>query len=106
MNDKEKIAAVVNNGTDEQLEYYEIPIGNGESRMYPIIGYVRKKGSDELCPLLDIPWLSDEKWQAQAVESAVNHYIDRHGVAPNTVEDAVKDERLFIKSILGEVVHK
>lgn len=51
-------------------------------------------------PLIDRPLMSDERWQELAVESAVNHYIQRHGMPPTDVNTALIEERRVIHEFM------
>lgn len=68
---------------------------------YPIIGTIETNNGAKL-PLLDIPMMSDERWQELATENAVHNYKKQFGHAPETVEQAVGWQRTWISSILEE----
>lgn len=51
-------------------------------------------------PLIDRPLMSDERWQELATESAVNHYIQRHGTPPTDVNTALIEERRMIHEFM------
>ncbi len=51
-------------------------------------------------PLIDMPMMSDERWQELAIESAVKHYIQRHGFPPVDKETAIREERRIINEFL------
>ena len=53
-------------------------------------------------PLLDIPMMSDEKWQQSARENAVHNYIKTHGRKPESVEAAVKWQHESIRQVILE----
>ena len=53
-------------------------------------------------PLLDIPMMSDEKWQQSARENAVRNYIMAHGKEPANVEEAVREQHEFIRQVILE----
>lgn len=44
-------------------------------------------------PIINIPMMSDEKWQELARENAVNNYRRITGTEPESVEAAVKWQR-------------
>lgn len=52
-----------------------------------------------LIPVLEVPQMSDEEWQQRAAEQAVKHFTARHGVAPETVQEALNEERAYIESL-------
>ncbi|MDO5345286.1 MAG: hypothetical protein Q4E91_06035 [Lachnospiraceae bacterium] len=68
---------------------------------YPVIGMVETSNGAELS-LLDIPMMSDERWQELAVENAVHNYTKKFGHAPESAEQAVCWQRAWIRSILEE----
>lgn len=51
-------------------------------------------------PVIDIPMMSDERWQELAERQAVKHYIQRHGVIPANKETALKEEREIVYGYL------
>lgn len=65
---------------------------------YPVIGQVEMK-SGQVVPLLDIPMMSDEKWQQLAAEQAVHNYIRENGREPESVEAAFQWQREWIASM-------
>lgn len=62
---------------------------------YPVIGQVEMK-CGQIVPLIDIPLMSDEKWQQLAGEQAVHNYIRENGREPENVEAAFKWQREWI----------
>lgn len=52
-------------------------------------------------PIIDIPMMSDKRWNELARENAVNNYIKTFGCRPQTVEDAVQWQRDRINQILS-----
>lgn len=65
---------------------------------YTVIGKVEMKNGMEV-PLLDIPMMSDERWNELAGQQAVKHYIRENGEEPGSVESALKWQREWIKSL-------
>ena len=59
------------------------------SREYPVIGYIKADGIDKPVPLVDIPMMSDERWNELARKNAVKNYIMEHGREPESVEQAL-----------------
>ena len=53
-------------------------------------------------PMLDIPMMSDEKWQQSARENAVHNYIKTHGKEPANMEEAVREQHEFIRQVILE----
>ena len=47
-------------------------------------------------PLLDIPMMSDEKWNALAAENAVRNFQRTHGVPPVSTAEALRWQRNWI----------
>ena len=62
---------------------------------FPVIGQIERK-SGEIVPLIDIPMMSDERWQQLATENAVNNFRRRHGREPETVQEALDVQRELI----------
>lgn len=54
---------------------------------YPVIGQVEIRGSVSV-PLVDIPMMSDEKWNQLARENAMRNYRREFGKEPDTPEQA------------------
>lgn len=42
-------------------------------RTFPIVGYARYKETGETIPLVDIPLMSDYKWQLSSLQSRLDH---------------------------------
>ena len=61
-------------------------------KAYPIVGYVTTAQTG-LVPLVDLPMMSDERWNELYRESAVKHYTAAFGHAPDNVEAALKWEQ-------------
>lgn len=65
---------------------------------YPVVGQV-EVSPGQTFPLLDVPMMSDEKWQQLAKDQAVHNYIREIGREPESVEAAFKwQEEWFAKS--------
>lgn len=62
---------------------------------YGTIGVVKNRQGKEF-PIINIPIISDERWQQLAQEQAVKHFRERNGREPISVEEALKDERAYI----------
>lgn len=54
---------------------------------YPVIGIVNTKQFGPL-PLVDMPMMSDERWQQLADKQVVKNYTKDHGYAPESLEAA------------------
>lgn len=59
---------------------------------YPVIGEVTIK-SGHTYPVVDIPMMSDERWQQLSVENAISNYTHEVGHAPENAEVAVQWQR-------------
>lgn len=59
---------------------------------YPVIGEVTIK-SGHTYPVVDIPMMSDERWQQLSMENAISNYTREVGHAPVNVEVAVQWQR-------------
>lgn len=68
---------------------------------YSVVGYV-KSSCGELIPVLDIPMMSDEDWQASAQQNAIDNYIKEFGKEPETIEAAVEWQRERCKRLIAE----
>lgn len=49
-------------------------------------------------PVLEVPQMSDERWQELAKENAVRNYTRENGRKPESVEQAVAWQRNVIRS--------
>lgn len=58
-------------------------------KAYPILGCVTTSQTGTV-PLVDLPMMSDERWNELCRESAVKHYTAAFGHAPDSVEEALK----------------
>ncbi len=52
-------------------------------------------------PILNIPMVSDEKWQRMAKESAVRNFAKMNGRNPLDVEEALRWQRSLVRSLTG-----
>ena len=77
------------------METYEI-LG----RKYPVTGYVTAPQIGSV-PLVDMPMMSDERWNELCRESAVKHYIDAFGHGPDSVEEALRLEHEAIRRLVA-----
>lgn len=59
---------------------------------YPVIGQVETK-SGQVFPLVDIPMMSDKRWNELAQENAVHNYTRKHGKPPESPEIALAWQR-------------
>ena len=73
--------------TERVRESYE-----AGSRYYPVDGYLKSK-TGAVVPLVDIPQMSDKKWQKAAARNAVDNYAREHGKPPESPETALKWQR-------------
>ena len=73
--------------TERVRESYE-----AGSRYYPVDGYIKSK-TGAVVPLVDIPQMSDKKWQNAAARNAVDNYAREHGKPPESPETALKWQR-------------
>lgn len=58
----------------------------------PVRGYVAAPQIGTV-PLVDLPQMSDERWEELCRESAVRHYAAAFGHAPDSEENALQWER-------------
>ena len=61
-------------------------------KYYPVNGYITSKAG-AVVPLVDIPQMSDEKWQKAAARNAADNYTREHGKPPESLETALKWQR-------------
>jgi len=61
-------------------------------REYPAIGYITAPQIGTV-PLVDLPMMSDERWEELCRESAVRHYEAAFGCPPDSAETAMKWEQ-------------
>lgn len=61
-------------------------------REYPIMCYITTPQTGYI-PLVDIPMMSDERWMELCRESAVKHYTEFFGHAPESVDVALEWEK-------------
>lgn len=64
---------------------------------YEVIGQVERKNGDKV-PLLDIPMMSDERWNELAEQQAIKNYIRENGKEPENAEVAFKWQREWVKT--------
>lgn len=69
---------------------------------YPVIGYVKSDVVPYDVPLVDIPMMSDERWNELARQNAVENYIREFGKAPENTEDAVRWQRARADQLVKE----
>lgn len=63
---------------------------------FPVTGFMKNKDTGDALPVLDILMMSDERWQELAAEQAVKHYTEKHGYAPESVQQAFEWQRIWI----------
>ncbi len=61
-------------------------------REYPVLEYVTTPQAGTV-PLVDLPMMSDERWEELCRESAVKHYTATFGHAPDSIETALQWNR-------------
>lgn len=54
----------------------------------PVVGTVKTKDG-AVVPLVDIKWMSDERWQELCAELAVKQYTEEFGHAPEDTKAAL-----------------
>ncbi len=62
---------------------------------YPVVGHA-KTSIGEIIPILDIPMMSDERWEQLARENAVHNYRRENGCEPESIEEAVHWQREWL----------
>ncbi len=65
---------------------------------FPIIGQVERKPG-EIVPLVEIKMISDERWNQLAGEQAVKNFRRWYGREPESVQEALKVQRAFIREL-------
>lgn len=68
---------------------------------YPVIGQVKNQ-SGQLLPLVDIPMMSDQRWQELATKNAVENFTKKHGKPPESPEIALAWQRERADRILKD----
>lgn len=71
---------------------------------YQVIGQVETP--EGVFPLVDIPMMSDERWQQLAAEGAVKHFREWYGREPETVQEALDAQRALIERLDREQERK
>lgn len=66
---------------------------------YPVTGQVALKNGSSL-PLVDIPQMTDEKWQQLAKKNAIRNYTKKHGYPPESTEVATTWQRKWVDEIM------
>lgn len=64
---------------------------------YGTSGTVKVKGNE--LPVINIPMMSDERWQELAKAQAVENFKNRHGREPESTQQALADEKEWIKTL-------
>lgn len=65
---------------------------------YPLIGQVKMKSGQNVS-ILDIPMMSDARWQQLARENDVHNYIRENGREPDSVEVAIIWQRQWLDAM-------
>lgn len=69
-------------------------------KRYKQIGEV--KTAKGVLPVLEVPQMTDERWQELARENAVINYRRKHGQDPESTEQAVAWQRELIGQVVAE----
>lgn len=69
---------------------------NGQD--YKVIGQVEMSNGN-VVPLLDIPMMSDERWNELAQQQAIKNYIRENGEEPESPESALKWQRNRLQTL-------
>lgn len=72
-----------------------------EGKSYEVIGQTEMRSGIKV-PVIDMPMMSDERWNELAKEQAVHNYIRENGTEPESIEDALQWQRERIESRLCE----
>lgn len=64
---------------------------------YGTAGTIKVQGIE--LPIINIPMMSDEKWQELARENAVSNYRRENGTEPESVEAALKWQRERLEAL-------
>lgn len=65
---------------------------------YKVIGQVEMSNGN-VVPLLDIPQMSDERWNELAEQQAIKNYIRENGEEPESLKSALKWQREWIRNL-------
>lgn len=68
---------------------------------YPVIGHVQI--GNAVKPIVDIPMMSDERWNELSRENAVENYIKEFGTEPVSVEAAVEWQREYSRRLIKNI---
>lgn len=68
---------------------------------YEVIGQVEMKNGNKV-PLLDIPMMSDERWNELAERQAIKNYIRENGKEPESVEAAFKWQHQWVRRLIEQ----
>lgn len=72
-----------------------------DGKSYEVIGQTEMKSGIKV-PVIDMPMMSDERWNELAKEQAVHNFIRENGKEPDSVEVALQWQRECIESRLRE----
>lgn len=72
-----------------------------DGKSYEVIGQTEMRSGIKV-PVIDMPMMSDERWNELAKEQAVHNYIRENGKEPDSVEVALQWQRERIESRLRE----
>ena len=64
-------------------------------RTFPIVGYVKRKSNGQVVPLVDIPMMSDYKWQLQALQDRLE-YPEKYRHTGEDVEAVIAQLRQWL----------
>ena len=70
-------------------------------RTYPVVGYVARESTGQKVPLVDIPQMSDYKWQLQALQDRLEH-PEKYLALGEDVEAVIASLRQWLKEHSGE----
>ena len=66
-------------------------------KQYGVSGIVEIGGKE--LPVIEIPMMTDDRWQELARENAVQNYTREHGRAPESIAQAIAWQRDFVNSL-------
>lgn len=68
------------------------------SREHPISGYLETQNGGVI-PVVDIPMMSDERWNELALQNAVKNYTREVGHPPKTPEEAAQWQAEWLNTL-------
>ena len=66
---------------------------------YPVAGWITSAEGQTL-PLVDIPMMSDERYEELTRQNAIENYTRKFGKAPECIEDALEYNRQLAEVII------